>query len=325
MPDTSLFSTHQAVSQRHSVNTPHEIWMTRAILCSVRKELPLRNSKFRGNCNRECGVVSPSLAKEGRGTIFNAEKLFSNQHVLFCHCIVFFQLVTWEHTFRNNGLSPCTVTRSEFCNSTRSLIRLPHPPRTSLRPSIPQGARKTVPSLFFLIRHQPTSTNLIFDLGLRRDRTQYPSPIQKHLLTREPLSTEPDVKASIEKGGFSLEEIHFVILSHLHWDHIGTPSDFTKSTFIVGPGSLDLLRHGGDVSKTGSHSHFERDLLPTERRSNSLLLEGSHLRIRKYNSQKLQIYNGSQLRISHTQSISLKTGASSLSTHQAIPKDILIS
>jgi glyoxylase-like metal-dependent hydrolase (beta-lactamase superfamily II) len=56
-----------------------------------------------------------------------------------------------------------------------------------------------------------------------------------------------------------------VILSHLHWDHIGTPSDFTKSTFIVGPGSLDLLRHGGDVSKTGSHSHFERDLLPTER------------------------------------------------------------
>jgi hypothetical protein len=121
------------------VNTPHEIWMTRAILCSVRKELPLRNSKFRGNCNRECGVVSPSLAKEGRGTIFNAEKLFSNQHVLFCHCIVFFQLVTWEHTFRNNGLSPCTVTRSEFCNSTRSLIRLPHPPRTSLRPSMPPG------------------------------------------------------------------------------------------------------------------------------------------------------------------------------------------
>jgi len=59
--------------------------------------------------------------------------------------------------------------------------------------------------------------------------------------------------------------IDFVILSHLHWDHIGTPSDFTKSTFIVGPGALDLLRHGGDPSTTGSHSHFETDLLPTER------------------------------------------------------------
>jgi glyoxylase-like metal-dependent hydrolase (beta-lactamase superfamily II) len=44
-------------------------------------------------------------------------------------------------------------------------------------------------------------------------------------------------------------------------------------------------------------------------RSNFLLLEGSHLRIRKYNSRELQIYNGNQLRISHTQSISLKTGA----------------
>jgi len=28
---------------------------------------------------------------------------------------------------------------------------------------------------------------------------------------------------------------------------------------------LDLLRHGGDPSTTGSHSHFETDLLPTER------------------------------------------------------------
>lgn len=56
-----------------------------------------------------------------------------------------------------------------------------------------------------------------------------------------------------------------MIFSHLHWDHIGTPSDFTKSKFIVGPRALDLLRHGGDVSTTGSHSHFERDLLPFER------------------------------------------------------------
>jgi hypothetical protein len=56
-----------------------------------------------------------------------------------------------------------------------------------------------------------------------------------------------------------------VMFSHLHWDHIGTPSGFTKSTFIVGPASLDLLCHGGDVSTTASHSHFENDLLPPER------------------------------------------------------------
>ena len=44
------------------------------------------------------------------------------------------------------------------------------------------------------------------------------------------------------------------------------PSDFQGShtRFIVGPGSLDLLNGTNHVS-VGSHSHFEKDLLPLER------------------------------------------------------------
>lgn len=50
-------------------------------------------------------------------------------------------------------------------------------------------------------------------------------------------------------------------MSHVHWDHIGTPSQFTKSNFVVGAGSLELLRGCGDQS-SGGHAHFEADLLP---------------------------------------------------------------
>lgn len=35
-----------------------------------------------------------------------------------------------------------------------------------------------------------------------------------------------------------------VILSHMHWDHVGTPSDFPSAAFVVGSGTLDMLLHG---------------------------------------------------------------------------------
>ena len=80
------------------------------------------------------------------------------------------------------------------------------------------------------------------------------------------MSTNPDVVASLAAGGLTPNDIDYVILSHVHWDHIGTPSDFQdlRTHFIVGPGSLDLLNGTKNVS-VGSHSHFEKDLLPLER------------------------------------------------------------
>jgi glyoxylase-like metal-dependent hydrolase (beta-lactamase superfamily II) len=50
----------------------------------------------------------------------------------------------------------------------------------------------------------------------------------------------------------------------VHWDHIGEPHDFPKSTFVVGHGSLALL--AGTIARSrGGHSFFEADLLPPER------------------------------------------------------------
>lgn len=127
-----------------------------------------------------------------------------------------------------------------------------------------QEKRSTVPSLSFLIRHPSSSptndgstkTNLVFDLGLKRDLAAYTPAQQKHNAQRQPVIVDPDCAESLRKGGSEAQarelpllepskDIHFVILSHVHWDHVGTPSDFSAATFAVGSGTLDLLKNGG--------------------------------------------------------------------------------
>jgi glyoxylase-like metal-dependent hydrolase (beta-lactamase superfamily II) len=124
----------------------------------------------------------------------------------------------------------------------------------------------TVPSLSFLIQHPspPISrsgdmTNLIFDLGVKRDLSGYTIAQQGHVAQRQPILTDPDCSTSLRKGTRNNKEdtdareevllspekdIDYVILSHVHWDHVGTPSDFSNATFIVGSGTLDLLKNG---------------------------------------------------------------------------------
>jgi glyoxylase-like metal-dependent hydrolase (beta-lactamase superfamily II) len=142
------------------------------------------------------------------------------------------------------------------------------PEHLFVQPSV-EGARNTVPSLSFLIQHlSPTTkklTRIVFDLGLRKNLKQYSVPLQKHLESRHPLITEPDVSDSLKEGGLTPEDIDYVILSHVHWDHVGTPKDFGKSWFVVGNGSLALLESGRNPPPAESHSYFEADMLPAER------------------------------------------------------------
>jgi glyoxylase-like metal-dependent hydrolase (beta-lactamase superfamily II) len=74
----------------------------------------------------------------------------------------------------------------------------------------------------------------------------------------------PDVVSSLAFGGLFPEDIDYVILSHVHWDHIGMPSDFNTSKFVVGNGACGLLS-GERKLTNGSHSYFEADLLPKGR------------------------------------------------------------
>ncbi|KAE8308211.1 beta-lactamase-like protein [Aspergillus transmontanensis] len=130
------------------------------------------------------------------------------------------------------------------------------------------NARKTVPSLSFLIQHHSASTGrvtrVVFDLGIRRDPSLYAEPIYKHTQSREPLLGRPDVVESLARGGLRPSDIDFVILSHVHWDHVGMSSDFPESHFIVGNGALDLLSRKVKIGK-GTYMQFEADLLLANR------------------------------------------------------------
>ncbi|CAG9984537.1 unnamed protein product [Clonostachys byssicola] len=124
-------------------------------------------------------------------------------------------------------------------------------------------ARKTVPSLSFLIQHTDRITartqKIVFDLGIRRSLEDYAKPIYRHALTRK-----PDVVESLRLGGFVPDDIDMVILSHLHWDHIGSPSDFPNTSFIVGAGAAGLIDGSRPVA-VGSHNHFEHEIIALDR------------------------------------------------------------
>ena len=66
-------------------------------------------------------------------------------------------------------------------------------------------------------RNQETdqTTRIVFDLGLRRDVKRYSSPIQKHVETRQPMTTLPDVTASLAAGGLTPDDIDYIIYSHV--------------------------------------------------------------------------------------------------------------
>lgn len=121
--------------------------------------------------------------------------------------------------------------------------------------------RSLVPSLSFLVSHQDANnqrTNIVFDLGLRRDIQGYIPSIQEHIQTRQPMNTLPDVRQSLEEGGVPPGDISHVILSHVHWDHTGTPADYPHAQFWVGSGALDVLENG--IAGYLGHRYFENKL-----------------------------------------------------------------
>lgn len=71
------------------------------------------------------------------------------------------------------------------------------------------------------------------------------------------------MKSALALGNLACEEVDYVIMSHVHWDHIGTPSDFKNATFLVGPGTGKLLKN--EMGEELFNPFFERDLLPTAR------------------------------------------------------------
>ncbi|KAK0723383.1 AhpD-like protein [Lasiosphaeria miniovina] len=170
-------------------------------------------------------------------------------------------------TARTPGPRPAIVRVSALHGGHFSI-----PEENFVQPCSP-GARSTVPSLCFLVEHEevpPGSstarkpTRVVFDLGVRRDVARYAEPIRRHVALRQPMDTRPDVVDSLARGGLTPHDIDFVVYSHVHWDHVGDPAPFSRSMFVVGHGSLDVLAARSPELR-GSHSFFEADLLDPAR------------------------------------------------------------
>lgn len=105
-----------------------------------------------------------------------------------------------------------------------------------------------VPSLCFLIERQTSPddkpTRIVFDLGIKRNLREYSPGMYAHISKRQPIQSLPDTRSSLLEGGLDPCEIDTVILSHGHWDHIGTPDDFPASKFVVGCGTQYVFAYG---------------------------------------------------------------------------------
>ena len=79
-----------------------------------------------------------------------------------------------------------------------------------------EDAKRTVPSLTFLVTHPGTSAfgadpskpfRLMFDLGLRKAKERYPEHLQRHIDGRAPHRLPPGVAAQLKAGGLDPSDV----------------------------------------------------------------------------------------------------------------------
>ncbi|KAG2357856.1 hypothetical protein BDR07DRAFT_1296526 [Suillus spraguei] len=114
------------------------------------------------------------------------------------------------------------------------------------------------PSLAFFLRHSKSDKQIVFDLGIRRDIKDF-APTATEMFSPVVKQT---VAESLEAGGVRPSSVDVVILSHLHWDHVGDPSPFTTAEFILGEGSKKALE---DPSSCYHPAAFSSVRVPEDR------------------------------------------------------------
>ncbi|EMD39327.1 hypothetical protein CERSUDRAFT_134355 [Gelatoporia subvermispora B] len=121
---------------------------------------------------------------------------------------------------------------------------------------------RIVPSMVFCLQHSVSKHYIVFDLGLRKDTESYPPSIRSLIAKAMPVIVPRSVDESLMQSGVKPRDVKLVILSHLHFDHIGDATSFTNATFVLGEGSDELLING---YPTNSKSDFLKSSVPHER------------------------------------------------------------
>lgn len=161
------------------------------------------------------GVGQPGLQSPVRHSMWGGKSLKK----YFMPNVLFGQLVL-ESSIYQSSKKPRWATMALSTVQVHALSggRFTLPETQFVNPASSR-ARKTVPSLCFLIQHASSTTRkttrIVFDLGVRRDTSRYSEPIRRHITTRQPLKTDPDVVKSLSLGGLTPEDIDYVIYSHV--------------------------------------------------------------------------------------------------------------
>jgi glyoxylase-like metal-dependent hydrolase (beta-lactamase superfamily II) len=128
-----------------------------------------------------------------------------------------------------------TTCRVEMIDTTCVLTV---PGDTLVEPTIPGHELMNFPVVSFLITHESTGRQMLFDLGCRKDFWNLPSPIADTIESKVPgIKVDKNLVDILVQGGVEVGNIEAAIISHHHYDHIGDPGTFPKSmSLIVGPG-----------------------------------------------------------------------------------------
>lgn len=126
-----------------------------------------------------------------------------------------------------------------------------------------KGGPPLPPSLAFYIYHPPSGIKIAYDLGLRKGVEIYPPMLAKRLSDGTRIVEVPsDVGESLQKGGVKPSDINLVILGHVNYDHTGNAEQLSKSRFLVGPGTMNLIQPKVEVD-TGE-TWFLSSQLPSD-------------------------------------------------------------
>ncbi len=109
----------------------------------------------------------------------------------------------------------------------------------------------------FVIEH-PGRGLVAFDLGLSHDVAEQGEeaiapPVGWLMESRGRLGLTLD--AQMREAGLSPNDVHHVVISHLHEDHTGVADEFAHAVFIAGPGTRERMVEG-------THSAFHSGVVP---------------------------------------------------------------
>ncbi|RKU43005.1 hypothetical protein DL546_002810 [Coniochaeta pulveracea] len=119
-------------------------------------------------------------------------------------------------------------------------------PRLSSHPFIPGTEFPTFPCFSFLVHNRSQDRTVVFDLAIRKDWWNLAPHLVRSLKDDDVrIAVEKDVQEILAEGGVDTAAVEAVIWSHPHFDHMGDPSTFPKSTaLVVGTGAREASAYG---------------------------------------------------------------------------------